>query len=99
MKATMVCLVTVAGILTGAPAGVWVSLSIEQTRPEMTCEPGSEDCEAPERRLEETAPHAAGPEHHPCDWVETCQLPCGREGGECCHAEWNCPPDANLPRC
>ncbi len=93
----MICLVAVAGIFTGALAAVGVGFT-EQARPELACEPNSEGCEAPERRLEEAAPHAAGPEHHPCDWVETCQLPCGREG-ECCHAEWNCPPDMNLPRC
>ncbi|WP_434385590.1 hypothetical protein [Melittangium boletus] len=45
----------------------------------------------------DAAPQTAG--QHPCDWVETCQLPCGGDGLECCHAEWNCPPDARSPRC
>jgi hypothetical protein len=95
----MVCLV-VAGMLTGAPVGGVASLSSEQARPGARCEPGARECGAPERPLlDEVLPQASGSEHHPCDWVETCQLPCGREGGECCHAEWNCPPDANLPRC
>jgi hypothetical protein len=94
----MVCLVAVAGILTGAPAAVVVAHSAGQARAAMSCEPGSPGCEAPPQRLDKP-PSATAPEHHPCDWVETCQLPCGREGGECCHAEWECPPDANLPRC
>jgi hypothetical protein len=98
VKATMVILV-VAGMLTGAPVGVVASLSSEQARPGARCEPGATGCGAPERHLDEATPQASGSDHHPCDWVETCQLPCAREGGECCHAEWNCPPDATLPRC
>ncbi len=39
-------------------------------------------------------------ERHPCGWVETCRVPCGREGAACCHAEWDCPPpEGNAPRC
>ncbi|WP_143195691.1 hypothetical protein [Archangium sp. Cb G35] len=96
MKATMV--VAVAGLLLGVPVGVVGSVSTEPPPPGVTCEPGTRDCGALE--AEETVPQSVGLEsRHPCDWVETCQLPCGREGGECCHAEWNCPPDANLPRC
>ncbi|MFY0562865.1 hypothetical protein ACN28E_03390 [Archangium lansingense] len=99
MKTTMVGLVAVAGMLLGVPAAVVGTASSEPEKPGVTCEPGTRKCGAPER-LEETVPQATGLEsRHPCDWVETCQLPCGREGGECCHAEWNCPPDANLPRC
>lgn len=94
----MVCLV-VAGMLTGAPVGVVASLSTDKAPLAARCEPGARDCGTPERHLDEAAPPVSGSEQHPCDWVETCQLPCGREGGECCHAEWNCPPDATLPRC
>ncbi|HEX5745157.1 MAG TPA: hypothetical protein VFZ09_02875 [Archangium sp.] len=98
MKAMRVCVVAVAGMLLGLPLGVVGSVSTEPVPPGVTCEPGTRDCGA--RQGEETVPQSAGLEsQHPCDWVETCQLPCGREGGECCHAEWNCPPDANLPRC
>ncbi|MCY1073148.1 hypothetical protein [Archangium lansingense] len=92
----MVGLVTLAGMLLGAVTAV-ETRSGEHGQPGVRCELGVGDCAAVE---EETAPQAVGLEsRHPCDWVETCQLPCGREGGECCHAEWNCPPDANLPRC
>ena len=92
----MVGLAAVAGMLLGAQVAVG-SVSTQHARPGMGCEPGAKDCGAVEV---EEAPQAVGLEsRHPCDWVETCQLPCGREGGECCHAEWNCPPDANLPRC
>jgi hypothetical protein len=98
VKATMVGLVAVAGMLLGAPVAMVGSPSMEPTRPGVTCEPGARDCGA--LTVEEPVQQSAGLEsRHPCDWVETCQLPCGREGGECCHAEWNCPPDANLPRC
>lgn len=94
----MVGLVTVAGMLLGAPVAMVGSLSTEAARPGVACEPGTGECGPV--KPEEPAPQSAGLESsHPCDWVETCQLPCGREGGECCHAEWNCPPDANLPRC
>mgnify|MGYP007020570472 CR=1 FL=1 len=97
MKA-MVCLVAAAGMLLGAPVAMVGSLSMEPARPGVTCEPGARDCGV--LKEEEPVPRSVGLESsHPCDWVETCQLPCGREGGECCHAEWNCPPDANLPRC
>lgn len=94
----MVSLVAVAGMLLAAPMAMVGSLSTEAAPPGVACEPGARDCGPV--KVEETAPQAAGLEsRHPCDWVETCQLPCGREGGECCQAEWNCPPDANLPRC
>ncbi|QRK10671.1 hypothetical protein JQX13_11675 [Archangium violaceum] len=99
MNATRICLLVVAGMLTGAPVGVVGALTPEQLRPGVTrCEPGTRDCGAP-RHGDETTPRASSTENHPCDWVETCQVPCGSEGGDCCHAEWNCPPDANLPRC
>lgn len=98
VKATRVGLVSVAGMLLGALAAVVGPLSVEPARPGVTCERGTRGCGALD--VEEKVPQAAGLEsRHPCDWVETCQFPCGREGGECCHAEWNCPPDANLPRC
>ena len=42
---------------------------------------------------------AAQVQQHPCDWVETCQYPCGGEADNCCQGEWNCPPDLTLPRC
>ncbi len=58
------------------------------------CGPGMAGCGGQEPREE------ARVERHPCDWVETCRLPCEREGGACCHAEWDCPPpEANVPRC
>ncbi len=98
MKATRVCLAIVVGLLTGAQLAGVGELSNGPPRAGMTCEPGARNCEAPER-LGETVPRTTSAENHPCDWVETCLVPCGREGGECCHAEWNCPPDANLPRC
>lgn len=85
-----------AGILARAPTGVQGHASAGP-RSTQVCEPGSQGCPAAESRMEDTTP--AAPEHHPCDWVETCQLPCTREGGQCCHAEWSCPPDVNLPRC
>ena len=98
MKATMVCLAAVAGLLTSAPVREPRSLSARPLpEPAVTCEPGTPGCAAPQQRVDE--PPVLSPENHPCDWVETCQLPCGREGGDCCHAEWECPPDANMPRC
>lgn len=94
----MVCMAAVAGMLLGLPVAVVGSVSTESAPAGVRCEQGTGDCG--ELELQEPAPQATGLEsHHPCDWVETCQLPCGREGGQCCHAEWNCPPDAKLPRC
>jgi len=94
----MVCLAAVAGLLSGvAVVREPRSLATRPPGPAVTCEPGTRGCETPEQRVDETP--SLAPDNHPCDWVETCQLPCGREGGDCCHAEWECPPDANLPRC
>lgn len=83
---------------------VWMTLSgVAVTRrpapePEPAarrCEPGARNCAGP--AATSPAPHREGPH---CAWVETCSLPCGRESGVCCHAEWDCPPpEANLPRC
>ncbi|QRN96975.1 hypothetical protein JRI60_49790 [Archangium violaceum] len=94
MKTAIFCLM--ASLLTGAPAAV-VAMSTRRPPPAVTCEPGASNCTTPEGQMDESSSPTS--ERHPCDWVETCQLPCGREGGECCHAEWSCPPDANLPRC
>ena len=95
VRARRVYLAALVGILAGAAAA--------RVRPgeplssRDTCRPDT--CRAPERRLDEASSHPARSEHHPCDWVETCQVPCAREGAACCHAEWNCPPDLTLPRC
>ncbi len=97
VKATIFSLTAVASLLTSAPHVALLALSAETSGPAVTCEPGTRGCGVSERRPEETP--SVRQDNHPCDWVETCQLPCGREGGDCCHAEWSCPPDANLPRC
>ncbi len=98
MKAAIYSLVAVASILTSVVSAKEV-LSADATRPAVTCEPGSRGCNAPEQRSEE--PTNMSQDHHPCGWVETCQFPCegNGESGTCCHADWDCPPDANLPRC
>lgn len=97
VKAAIYSLVAVASILTSVSAKELLSLSANASRPAVTCEPGSRGCDVPERRREE--PPNVSQDHHPCGWVETCQLPCEGEGDTCCHADWDCPPDANLPRC
>ncbi len=97
MKATIFALTAIASLLTSAPDSELLALSSETSERAVTCEPGTRGCGTPERLPEQT-PNVSQ-DNHPCDWVETCQLPCGREGGDCCHAEWSCPPDANLPRC
>ncbi|HEX8822684.1 MAG TPA: hypothetical protein VF794_22340 [Archangium sp.] len=87
----------IASILTSASGTALLALSSDTALPAVTCAPGMRGCATTQPRTEE--PQNVSKDNHPCDWVETCQLPCGREGGDCCHAEWNCPPDANLPRC
>ena len=93
MTVRRLCLMVVAGILTAASVGAAGPLA-------PPCTPDPASCEHPAPPREPSpASEAHAAQQHPCDWVETCQLPCGGEGTECCHAEWNCPPDASLPRC
>ncbi|WNG13497.1 hypothetical protein [Cystobacter fuscus] len=83
--------ILIGGILIEAPVGMaW--------QHEPPCPPGARECTPPEPLDESSAPRADRTEQHPCDWVETCQFPCG-EGSVCCQADWNCPADATLPRC
>jgi hypothetical protein len=92
MTALRLGLVALVGILLGAPVGVaWPGRA--------PCASGARECPAPKPADEAPGAREARAGQHPCDWVETCQLPCGGEGGDCCHAEWDCPPDATLPRC
>ncbi|HEX8441447.1 hypothetical protein [Archangium sp.] len=97
MKAAIYSLVAVASIFTSVSAKELRSLSADSSGPAVTCEPGSRGCNASEQRGEE--PPNMSRDHHPCGWVETCQYPCEGEGNTCCHADWDCPLDANLPRC
>jgi hypothetical protein len=87
--------VLVVGLLVGAPREERPGDG--RVPPREECAPGARECEELERRRPETP--VARPGQHPCGWVETCQLPCGREGSDCCHAEWDCPPDPHLPPC
>lgn len=86
--------VGVAVMMTLAAGALSVRTEPEPARVALRCQPGARECARP------GASRTPLEEHHPCGWVETCSLPCGREGGTCCHAEWDCPPpEANAPRC
>jgi hypothetical protein len=92
---TAIRMLTVLGsLLLAVPlaGGVGATASRHEALP---CAVGEEGCAPAEVRSKE---RLSSPQH-PCSWVETCQLPCSGEGGECCRAEWDCPPDTRLPRC
>lgn len=97
MKAAIYSLTILASALTAAPLAVTMSAPTSSSRPAMSCEPGTRGCGAQAPGKDETP--SVTPDVHPCGWVETCQLPCDGDGRECCHADWECPPDATLPRC
>jgi hypothetical protein len=89
MKVLRLFLVGVAGILLGASVN-------EAGRGSAPSPVGMEEhCVLTAREKEATTLHA---EQHPCDWVETCRYPCDGKASECCHGDWNCPPNVTLPR-
>ncbi len=94
MKTAIRTLTVVAGVLLTVAPGVGAGPTSSRHEA-VSCHEGEARCGPPEVRSQE---RLSSPQH-PCSWVETCQVPCSGEGGECCRAEWDCPPDPRLPRC
>ena len=94
MKTAIGALTVLAGWLLTVSPGVGAGPT-SSGHEALACPGGEARCAPPEVHSQE----GLSSPQHPCSWVETCQVPCSGEGGECCRAEWDCPPDPRLPRC